>query len=221
MALLKKGIYLRLLLLKKAIYKIWWTRFHNNLLHYPLTFYTEHYLYLSCHWLHTQRPLRRDLGILVMGVGLTSHWTAAVFTGLLSVPGWGWVKGWMKELFFFNFQKSGAHGEMILTRKNRRTWRKTCPSATLSTTYPTGLAWTRNQAAAVGGRRLTAWAMTRPTMVLLHQLWISDSQGSRFHSQFQNGWRTSDNNTTFITVNANQQIHFSLFIADTLIRYIY
>jgi hypothetical protein len=25
-------------------------------------------------------------GILIMGVRLTSHWTAAVFTGLLSVP---------------------------------------------------------------------------------------------------------------------------------------
>jgi hypothetical protein len=37
-------------------------------------------------------------GILIMGVRLTSHWTAAAFTGLLSVL--RWVKGWMKELFF-------------------------------------------------------------------------------------------------------------------------
>jgi hypothetical protein len=35
---------------------------------------------------------------------------------------------------------------------------KTCPSATLSTTNPTGL----TRAAAVRGRRLTAWAMARP-----------------------------------------------------------
>jgi hypothetical protein len=43
-----------------------------------------------------------------MGVRLTSHWTAAAFTGLLSVLGWGWVKGWMnermKENYFFNYQ---------------------------------------------------------------------------------------------------------------------
>jgi hypothetical protein len=83
-------------------------------------------------------------GVLVMGVRLTSHWTAASFTGLSSVPGWGWVKGWMNEwTFFFNFRKSGAHDGMILTGENRRTRRKTCPSATLSTTNPTGLAWAR------------------------------------------------------------------------------
>jgi hypothetical protein len=44
-----------------------------------------------------------------MGVRLTSHWTAAAFTGLLFVPGWGWVKGWMNEwmneLFFLIFGK--------------------------------------------------------------------------------------------------------------------
>jgi hypothetical protein len=47
---------------------------------------------------------------------------------------------WKSErTIFFNFQKSGAHGGMILTGGNRRTRRKTCPSATLSTTNPT---WT-------------------------------------------------------------------------------
>jgi hypothetical protein len=46
-------------------------------------------------------------GILVMGVRLTSYWTAAAFTGLLSVPGWRWVKGWMNErtIFFLIFGK--------------------------------------------------------------------------------------------------------------------
>jgi hypothetical protein len=107
-------------------------------------------------------------GILVMGVRLTFHWTAAAFTGLLSVPGWGWVKGWMNEWmnkwmnFFFNFRKSGAYVGMILTGENRRTRRKTCPIATLSTTDPTGLTWARTRAAAVRGRRLTAWPIARP-----------------------------------------------------------
>jgi hypothetical protein len=61
-------------------------------------------------------------GILVMGVRLTSHWTAATFTSLLFVPGWGWEKGWMDErTFFFIFWKCGVHGGMILTGENLRT----------------------------------------------------------------------------------------------------
>jgi hypothetical protein len=88
------------------------------------------------------------------------------FYGPIVVPGWEWMSEWMnewvKELFFFNFRKFGAHGGMILTEENRRTRRKTCPSATSFTINPTGLIRTRNQAAAVRGRRLTAWAMARP-----------------------------------------------------------
>jgi hypothetical protein len=72
------------------------------------------------------------------------------------------VNEWVKEIFFFNFRKSGAHGVIILTGENRRTRRKTCPSAILSTTNPTGLTRARTQAAAVRGRRLTAWDMARP-----------------------------------------------------------
>jgi hypothetical protein len=73
------------------------------------------------------------------------------------------VNEWIN--FFFNFWKSGAHSGMILTGENRRTRRKTCPSATLSTTNPTGLTWARTQAAAVRGRRLTAWVVARPREV--------------------------------------------------------
>jgi hypothetical protein len=111
-----------------------------------------------------------------MGVRLTSHWTAAAFTGLLFVPGREWMKlvngwmnewrGWVKELFFLIFGNCGAHGGIILTRENRRTRRRTCPSATLSTTNPTGLTRARTRAAAVRGRRLTAWAMVRPSSFL-------------------------------------------------------
>jgi hypothetical protein len=42
-----------------------------------------------------------DSGILIMGVRLTSHWTAAAFTGLLFLPGWEWMNGWMSEKYFF------------------------------------------------------------------------------------------------------------------------
>jgi hypothetical protein len=46
-------------------------------------------------------------GILAMGLRMTSHWTAAAFTGLLSVPGWEQVNEWMNEWTneFFNFRK--------------------------------------------------------------------------------------------------------------------
>jgi hypothetical protein len=42
---------------------------------------------------------------------------------------------------------------------------KTCPSATLSTTNPTWLTGDRNRSAALGSRRLTAWAMARPNSI--------------------------------------------------------
>jgi hypothetical protein len=44
---------------------------------------------------------------------------------------------------------------MILRGENQITRRKICPSATLSTTNPTGLTWARTQATSVRGRRLT------------------------------------------------------------------
>jgi hypothetical protein len=75
-----------------------------------------------------------------------------------------WANEWMSErtiFFFFGFRKCGAHGGMIQTGGNRRTRRETCASATLFTTNPTGVTRARTQAAAVRGRRLTAWAMAR------------------------------------------------------------
>jgi hypothetical protein len=71
-------------------------------------------------------------------------------------------EGVNERIIFLNFRKSGAHGGMILTGENQRTRRKACPSATLSTTNPTGLTWVRTQAATVRGRRLTVLAMAWP-----------------------------------------------------------
>jgi hypothetical protein len=67
-----------------------------------------------------------------------------------------WMNEWKNN--FFNFQKCGAHGGIILTGENRGTRRKTCPSATLSTTNPIGLTWAQTQAATVKGRQQTTWA---------------------------------------------------------------
>jgi hypothetical protein len=55
-----------------------------------------------------------------------------------------WVRpkrGWLLTLAYYEFPRWYEFGERrrsdILTGENRRTWRKTCPSATLSTTNPT------------------------------------------------------------------------------------
>jgi hypothetical protein len=56
-----------------------------------------------------------------------------------------------------------SSGGMILTGENRRTWRKTCPSDTFPTANHTRLTWARTWAAALGSRRLTAWAMALPS----------------------------------------------------------
>jgi hypothetical protein len=53
--------------------------------------------------------------------------------------------------------------EWYTDRENRRTRRKTCPSATLPTKNPPGFTRARTRASAVRGRRLTTWAMARPT----------------------------------------------------------
>jgi hypothetical protein len=46
----------------------------------------------------------------------------------------------------------------ILTRGNRSFLKKTCPSATLSTTQPTGWTWYRNLVSVSKGWRITASA---------------------------------------------------------------
>jgi hypothetical protein len=56
---------------------------------------------------------------------------------------------------------------MKLTGENRSTRRKTCPSATLSTTNPTWADPGSKPGLRGEGRRLTTWAMARPNSPLL------------------------------------------------------
>jgi hypothetical protein len=74
-----------------------------------------------------------------------------------------------------------SYGGTILTGENRRTRRKPCPNAALPTTIPHGLTRARIPASAVRGRRLTAWAMSRPHSILLNALniWIYLGVSSR------------------------------------------
>jgi hypothetical protein len=95
----------------------------------------------------TQRPHVFFL-IVIVRVGLDCvSVELRLLTGTLSIP--QMIHEWI-----------WSSGGMILTGENRRTRRKTCPSATV--TNPIGLPWSRIWASAVRSRRLTAWAMTQP-----------------------------------------------------------
>ena len=73
---------------------------------------------------------------------------------------------WMTEC-------TSSAGGMTLTGENRRTERKTRPSATLSTANPTGLAWDRTRFSAMTGLRLTPWALAQRIRVQIY-VWIPD-----------------------------------------------
>jgi hypothetical protein len=71
----------------------------------------------------------------------------------------------------------GAFGGMLIGRGNRSTRRKPAPSATLSTTNPTWPDWAWTWAAAVGSRRLTPWAMVRPSWNNWSRTYIYGTEG--------------------------------------------
>jgi hypothetical protein len=77
---------------------------------------------------------------------------------------WRW---WEWAVFFYKFLQLMEHQWNEIDRGKPTTRRKTCSSATLSTT---NLKWTwpgtEPRASVVRGRRLTAWAMARPSTSL-------------------------------------------------------
>jgi hypothetical protein len=62
---------------------------------------------------------------------------------------------------------TGTVGTMRITRGNRSTRRNPSPVSVFSPPIPQDLARALTRVAAVGSRRLTAWAMTRPSIYLL------------------------------------------------------
>jgi hypothetical protein len=68
-----------------------------------------------------------------------------------------------------------AVGGMRIVMGNRSTWRKPAPVPLCPPHIPHDLNWARTRAAAVGNRRLTAWAMARPKLCLcyLKSSWMS------------------------------------------------
>jgi hypothetical protein len=74
-------------------------------------------------------------------------------------------RGCLLTLAYYAFSRRYEFRERkwndILTGENRRTRRKSCPSATLSTTNPTWIDPGANPCLRRRGRRLTTWAMAR------------------------------------------------------------
>jgi hypothetical protein len=86
--------------------------------------------------------------------------------------GWDWVHFVLRPLFGLLYQLQmiddddcGAIGGMRIGRGNWSTWRKTALVPLCPPQIPHDLTWARTRAAAVGSRRLTAWAMARPHLI--------------------------------------------------------
>jgi hypothetical protein len=60
-----------------------------------------------------------------------------------------------------------AFGGMRIGKGNRSTRRKPTPVPLYPPQIPHDLTWDRSQTAAVGSQRLTAWAMARPTLMII------------------------------------------------------
>jgi hypothetical protein len=81
--------------------------------------------------------------------------------------GWDWVHLVRRPLFGLLYQprmidECGVVGGMRIGRGNRSTRRKHAPVPLCPPQIPHDLTWDRTRAAAVGSRRLTAWAMAWP-----------------------------------------------------------
>jgi hypothetical protein len=82
--------------------------------------------------------------------------------------GWDWVHLVHRPLIGLLYQpwmteEHGAFGGMRMGRGNRSTRRRPAPVPLCSPQMPHDLTWDRIRAAAVGSRRLTPWATSRPS----------------------------------------------------------
>jgi hypothetical protein len=83
--------------------------------------------------------------------------------------GWDWVRLVRRPLLGLLYQPRmisddwAVVGGMKIGKRNRSTLRKPAPIPLCPPQIPNNLTWDRTRAAAVGSRRLTAWAMARPT----------------------------------------------------------
>jgi hypothetical protein len=100
--------------------------------------------------------LRQDFLIILSGVRLSPLGTAAT-TGLLY------------QHQMIDDGDCGAVGGIEIGRGNRSTRRKPAQVPLCPPKIPHDLAWNRTQAVAVGSRRLTSWAMTRPQVTRSRQ----------------------------------------------------
>jgi hypothetical protein len=82
--------------------------------------------------------------------------------GGLSPFGTSAIAGLLYQLRMIDDGDSGAIDGMKICRGNRSTWRKPAPMPLCPPQIPHYLTLARTRVAAVGNRRLTAWAMARP-----------------------------------------------------------
>jgi hypothetical protein len=75
-------------------------------------------------------------------------------------------------------------GGMRIGRGNRSTQRKPAPVPLCPPQIPYDLTWARIRAAAVGSRRLTAWAMVRPGSHLTYESRVSKAHNSSRYCLF-------------------------------------
>jgi hypothetical protein len=100
--------------------------------------------------------------------------------------GWGWdwvhlVRRPLTGLFYHprmidDDEECGAFDGMRIGRGNRSTRRKPAPVPLCPSQIPHDLTWARTRASAVGSRRLTAWAMARPS----RSIWLNVSRSVIF-----------------------------------------
>jgi hypothetical protein len=106
--------------------------------------------------------------IIISGVGLSPLGTAAT-SGLLYKPQ------------MIDEDECGAIGGMKIGRGHRSTRRKPAPAPLYPPQIPHDQTLARTRAAAVGSKRLTAWAMARPTYYKI-QISINNILQRNFHS---------------------------------------
>jgi hypothetical protein len=119
--------------------------------------------------------------ILRVAVWANVEWLLFFFFFFFLGVGWDWVHLARRPLIGLLYEhqmidyECGALGGMRIGRGNRSTRRKPAPVPLFPPQILHDLAWARTRAAAVGSRRLTAWAMARP-----REEWLQQSGLARF-----------------------------------------
>jgi hypothetical protein len=116
----------------------------------------------------------------------------------LSLMGWDWLHLVPSTLFGLLYQPQkidggdyGVTGGMTIGTGNLNTRRKTTPVPLCSPQIPRDLIRARTLAAAVGSRRLTAWAMAWLTVSSIKSLWFGRVLSSGIYRRVEQ-WKSTN-----------------------------